>query len=247
MRDDGRKFDELREIRIIPRASRYAEGSVLIEAGATRLFCTASVESPVPKWLQGSGQGWVTAEYGMLPRSTHDRIKRDRAAGSGRTHEISRLIGRSLRAAVDLKALGEKQIIVDCDVLQADGGTRTLAVSGGFVAMALALEELMVRGEIKSLPLKSAVAAVSVGIVRGKPLLDLCYEEDSQADTDMNIVTLFPSQRFAEIQGTAEGHPFTTEELHELIALGRKGCESIFEIQSSHLGGIFKTLRSKSG
>ena len=188
MRTDGRLPEQMRTIEMIPDFSKYAEGSVLIKFGETHVLCNASVEPTVPKWLQGSGQGWVTAEYGMLPRSTHSRIRRDKALTGGRTLEISRLISRALRAAVDLKQLGERQINIDCDVLQADGGTRTAAISGGFVALAKALEFLNKKGEIKSLPIKNYVAAVSVGLTQTEALLDLNYDEDSNIDTDMNFV-----------------------------------------------------------
>lgn len=237
MRRDGRNYDELREIKITPSVSRYAEGSVLIEAGNTKVLCTASAEPNIPRWRQGSGSGWITAEYGMLPRSTHDRMNRERTSNSGRSQEISRLIGRSLRSAVDLKKLGEKQLVVDCDVLQADGGTRTLAITGGFVALTLAFQELLIQGELTQIPLKHCVSAVSVGMIGETPHLDLCYEEDSEADTDMNFVVTQPGG-FAEIQGTAEGQPFSHQQLNLMIALANKGCEKLFVYQKEILDKI---------
>lgn len=239
MRIDGRTADQLRTIKITPDVTRYAEGSALIEMGETKVLCTASVETGVPKWLQGSEKGWITAEYGMLPRSTHTRINREKAASSGRTQEISRLIARSLRAAVDLRALGEKQITVDCDVLQADGGTRTAAISGGFVALALALGKLKVAGLLSTVPLKTYVAAVSVGLDESsQALLDLCYEEDARVATDMNFV-MTAEGAFVEIQGTAEGHPFTREEMNRLTDFADKGCRSIFAAQAAIVGPVF--------
>lgn len=227
MRTDGRKNTEIRAITITPNVLRYAEGSVQIDMGNTRIICSATVEPGVPKWLMGQGSGWVSAEYGMLPRSTHTRIQRDKAATGGRTQEISRLIGRSLRAAIDLKALGEKQIQVDCDVIQADGGTRTAAITGGFVALGLALKFMKSQGQIPALPIKSQVAAVSVGLSRGQTLLDLNYDEDSTIDTDMNIV-MTNKKELVEIQGTAEGTAFSFNQLNEMIELAQMGCEKLF-------------------
>jgi ribonuclease PH len=237
MRIDGRTQDQLREIKITPSFTKYAEGSVLVEFGNTRVLCTATVESTIPKWLQGTHKGWVTAEYGMLPRSTHTRINRDKAANSGRTMEISRLIARSLRAVCDLRALGERSVIVDCDVLQADGGTRTAAITGGFVALALALKSLKDKGDLTSLPLLDYVAAISVGMDKTRPILDLKYEEDSEAHTDMNIV-MTGRGSFVEIQGTAEGTPFTDAELQSMLGLGRKGCQELFAVQAKVIGSF---------
>ena len=236
---DGRFPGQIRPVKITPHFTRYAEGSALIELGQTRVLCTASVETGVPKWLQGSEKGWVTAEYGMLPRSTHTRVSREKAAGSGRTQEISRLVARSLRAAVDLRALGEKMITVDCDVIQADGGTRTAAITGGFVALALALGKLHQAGLISTIPLKTYVAAISVGLSQGggQTLLDLCYEEDSQVDTDMNFV-MTGHGGFVEIQGTAEGSPFSRSELATMTDLAEAGCRELFAAQSAIIGGI---------
>jgi ribonuclease PH len=238
MRFDGRPSNQLRPVTIQPHVVRYAEGSVLIEAGHTKVICAASVEPTVPKWLHGSDKGWITAEYGMLPRSTHTRMQREKAASSGRTQEISRLIARSLRAAVDLRALGERQIVVDCDVLQADGGTRTAAITGGFVALALAIHKLKMAGLLATLPLKDYVAAVSVGLNRGQALLDLCYEEDSKISTDMNFV-MTGQGRFVEIQGTAEVDPFSSEELSSMLALAREGCAQLFHEQYKIVGEFF--------
>lgn len=238
MRIDGRTQDQLRTIKITPHITRYAEGSALIEMGNTQVLCTASVDQGVPKWLQGTEKGWVTAEYGMLPRSTHTRITREKATNSGRTQEISRLIARSLRAAVDLKRMGEKQITVDCDVIQADGGTRTAAITGGFVALALALGKLKQVGLISQLPLTRYVAATSVGLENGKGFLDLCYEEDARIGTDMNFV-MTGDGRFVEIQGTAESQPFTREEMAAMTDLAEKGCRELFAAQAEIMGHIF--------
>lgn len=238
MRLDKRKADELRKISITPEVIRYAEGSVEISMGNTRVICTASVEQNVPKWLSGSGQGWVSAEYGMLPRSTHTRMNREKAATSGRTQEISRLIGRSLRAAVDLKALGERQINVDCDVIQADGGTRTASITGGFVALALAMKFLRDQGQLASIGLKQYVGAISAGILNGESMLDLNYEEDSACGTDMNFV-MTGSGNFVEIQGTAEGQAFSKAELDQLSVLAQKGCKELFIKQAEIVGGFF--------
>lgn len=237
-RSDQRDANQLRPIKITPHYSDYAEGSVLVEFGNTRVLCTASFEAKPPPWLVGSGQGWVTAEYGMLPRSTHQRIKREKAAGSGRTQEISRLIGRSLRAAVDLQILGEKQIIVDCDVLNADGGTRTASVTGGFVALALACKKLMDVGEIKKNPLTHYVSAVSVGLAGTQGLLDLNFEEDSAISTDMNFVMTHKGH-FVEVQGTAEDQAFTKEELLAMMSLAEKGCLELFQEQAKLVSEFF--------
>lgn len=234
---DGRSFAQTRPIKITPHITRYAEGSAMIEMGGTQVLCTASVDQGVPKWLQGSEKGWVTAEYGMLPRSTHTRMSREKAASSGRTQEISRLIARSLRAAVDLRALGEKQITVDCDVIQADGGTRTAAITGGFVALALALAKLKMAGLVSTVPLREYVSAVSVGLGPDGTLLDLCYEEDSQIGTDMNFV-MTSSGRFVEIQGTAEGTPFSRQEMSQMTDLAAQGCRALFMAQAEIIGSI---------
>jgi ribonuclease PH len=238
MRTDGRSPDQLRPVRITPHVSEYAEGSALIEFGKTKVLCTASFEAQTPKWLQNTGQGWITAEYGMLPRSTQDRIKRDKAANSGRTQEIARLIGRSLRAAVHLKGLGEKQITIDCDVLHADGGTRTAAVTGGFVALALALKKLHDVSEIKTIPLINYVAAISVGLQKGKPYLDLNYDEDSTIGADMNFVLTNKSE-LIEIQGTAEQEPFSKTHLLQMMDVAEKGCRELFQYQAQIIGEFF--------
>lgn len=231
MRTDGRKANELRKISFIPDVLSYAEGSVQICIGETKVICAASVEPNVPKWLMGQGSGWITAEYGMLPRSTHSRINREKAATGGRTQEISRLIGRSLRAAVNLKALGEKQIYIDCDVIQADGGTRTAAITGGFVALALALKFMKEQGQLTTIPLKNYIAAISVGLSRNGAILDLNYDEDSSIDTDMNFV-MTDKKDLVEIQGTAEGGTFSTQQLHEMLELAQSGCEKLFQEQA---------------
>lgn len=243
MRAHGRLHDHLRTVKITPHVSEYAEGSALIEFGKTRVLCTASYESKSPQWLVGSGEGWVTAEYGMLPRSTHQRMKRDKTASGGRTQEISRLIGRSLRAAVDLKALGEKQIMIDCDVINADGGTRTAAVTGGFVALALALKKLHGLSEIKSIPLVSYVSAISVGLQGSDILLDLDYDEDSAIGTDMNFV-MTDKGHFVEVQGTAESTPFSREQLNAMMDVAQKGCLELFKHQEQIVGPIFKRYQS---
>ncbi len=238
MRIDGRKYNDLRKVTITRNPNLYAEGSALVEFGHTKVLCTASVEPSVPKWLQGSGKGWVTAEYGMLPRSTSTRMKREKILESGRTMEISRLIGRSLRSVVDLKALGENQINVDCDVIQADGGTRTAAITGGFVALALALHRLKGIGTIKSLGLIDYVAAVSVGIADTQILLDLCYEEDSNVGTDSNFV-LNGKGEFIEIQGTAENGSYNEKQLLEMIKVAREGCQNLFQVQNQILKDFY--------
>lgn len=238
MRLDQRKSLELRPLTLRAEVIRHAEGSVEIAMGHTRVLCTASVEPGVPKWLSGGGSGWVTAEYGMLPRSTHTRISREKAMNSGRTQEISRLIGRSLRAAVDLKALGERQITVDCDVVQADGGTRTAAITGGFVALGLALNFLKNQGAFPKVPLNSYVAAISVGLLNGEPLLDLNYEEDAACGTDMNFV-MTNAEEFVEVQGTAEGATFTKAQLDLLSAAALEGCRELFRRQAEILNPFF--------
>ncbi|KHL55208.1 MULTISPECIES: ribonuclease PH [Xanthomonas] len=237
-RPSGRTADQLRPVRIERAFTRHAEGSVLVSFGDTRVLCTASVENRVPGFLRGKGEGWVTAEYGMLPRSTHTRSDREAARGKqgGRTLEIQRLIGRALRACVDRNALGERTITLDCDVLQADGGTRTAAITGAYVALADAVNLLLKRGDIKKHPLIGAVAAVSVGIYRGEPVLDLDYPEDSDCDTDMNVV-MNDGGGFIELQGTAEGHAFRREELNALLSLAEKGVGELFALQRAALAG----------
>jgi ribonuclease PH len=232
MRADSRADDQLRPVRITRNFTRHAEGSVLVEFGDTRVICTASVEETVPGFLKGKGQGWVTAEYGMLPRSTGSRMRREAAAGkqTGRTQEIQRLIGRSLRAVVDLAALGERQILIDCDVIQADGGTRTASITGAWVALADAIDGLIAVGKLTASPLRDHVAAVSVGIVGGQALLDLDYPEDSGCETDMNVV-MTGDGRFIEIQGTAEGVPFSRDEMNHLLDLAGKGIAALISLQ----------------
>jgi ribonuclease PH len=236
MRADGRQPDQLRPVRITPNYLVTAEGSALIEAGYTRVLCAATIEETVPQFLRGGGKGWVTAEYAMLPRSTVTRSPREVAKGrpSGRTHEIQRLIGRSLRSVVNLAALGERSVIVDCDVIQADGGTRTAAITGAFVALALALKQLMSFGTLKTWPIREHLAATSVGIVDGEVVLDLCYEEDSRAEVDMNIV-LTESGQFVELQATAEKLPFSDAQLESMIRLGRRGTQQLIELQKQIL------------
>jgi ribonuclease PH len=235
-RPSGRRPEELRQVRFEPGFTRHAEGSVLAEFGATRVLCTASVEESVPSFLRGQTQGWVTAEYGMLPRATHTRTAREAARGrqTGRTQEIQRLIGRSLRATVDLKALGERTVTLDCDVLQADGGTRTAAISGAWVALVLAVESLVRAGDLRRQPLHGQVAAVSVGIFGGAPVLDLDYAEDGQAETDMNVV-MNDAGAFIELQGTAEGHAFRRDELDRMLGLATAGVAEIMRIQRQAL------------
>ena len=235
-RPSERQADELRNIRITRGYTKHAEGSVLVEFGDTRVLCTASVDEGVPPFLRGKGQGWVTAEYGMLPRATHTRSPREAARGkqSGRTQEIQRLIGRSLRAAVDMAALGERTVTIDCDVLQADGGTRTAAITGAYLALADACESLRARGLLSAIPLHGQVAAVSVGIVRGVPVLDLDYREDSEAETDMNVV-MNNGGAFIEVQGTAEGHAFRRHELDALLNLAASGIGELCALQAQAL------------
>ncbi|KHD88341.1 MAG: ribonuclease PH [Bdellovibrio sp. ArHS] len=239
MRADGRLFDQLRQVKITPHVSEYAEGSCIVEFGKTKVLCTATYESKAPQWLMGTGAGWVTAEYGMLPRSTHTRIKREKSMTGGRTQEISRLIGRSLRAAVDLKLLGEKQIIVDCDVLNADGGTRTASVTGGFVALALACKKLVDVSEIKTFPLINYVSAISVGLHNNNVFLDLNYDEDSAIGTDMNFV-MTDKGHFVEVQGTAEHTPFSREQLFTMMDVAEKGCRELFIHQASVVNEIYR-------
>jgi ribonuclease PH len=241
MRSDKRPSDELRETTITPHYLDHAEGSVLIQAGKTRVICTASVEDRVPPFLRNSGKGWVTAEYGMLPRATNTRMQREATAGKvgGRTQEIQRLIGRSLRAVTHLPALGERTIWIDCDVIQADGGTRTASITGAFVALALAIEKLRARDVIKTMPLSDFVAATSVGIVDGESLLDLAYEDDSRADVDMNIVKT-GNGRFIEVQGTAEAMPFGRDALMQLLDLADVGIAQLVDKQRAIVGHLIK-------
>jgi ribonuclease PH len=236
MRPSARRTDELRSVRITRQYTRHAEGSVLIEFGDTKVLCTASVEENVPPFLKGKGQGWVTAEYGMLPRSTHTRMRREAAQGkqSGRTQEIQRLIGRSLRAVVDLAALGERQIVIDCDVIQADGGTRTASITGAFVALADAINGLIAAGKLSASPIREHVAAISVGVYKGTAVLDLDYPEDSDCETDMNVV-MTGSGKFVEVQGTAEGEAFSRAEMNTLLDLAEKGISELISMQKTAL------------
>ena len=236
-RPSGRAFDQLRDVRIERQFTKHAEGSVQISFGDTRVLCTATVENRVPGFLRGKGEGWVTAEYGMLPRSTNERMNREAASGKqgGRTLEIQRLIGRSLRACVDRRALGERSITLDCDVLQADGGTRTAAITGAYVALCDAITLLRKRGDLTRNPILGAIAAISVGIYQGQPVLDLDYAEDSNCDTDMNVV-MNDGGGFIELQGTAEGHAFRREELDALLALAGKGVTELVAMQRAALG-----------
>jgi ribonuclease PH len=232
LRLDGRAWDQLRSIKLTPDFIPVAEGSVLIEIGQTRVICTATLDEGVPSFLKGSGKGWVTAEYGMLPRATEQRTARESTRGrqSGRTLEISRLIGRSLRAITDQQKLGERTVWLDCDVIQADGGTRTASITGAYIAIGLAFERMVATGILKTIPLCDSVAATSVGLIAGNPMLDLCYEEDSQAEVDMNVV-MTGSGRFVEVQATAEGKPFAASELDQLLALAAGGIRSLTEHQ----------------
>jgi ribonuclease PH len=237
-RPSGRATDELRQITIERNYTAHAEGSVLISSGNTKVLCNASVETNIPRFLKGKGQGWITAEYGMLPRSTNSRMGREAARGkqSGRTQEIQRLIGRSLRAAVDLKLLGEHSITLDCDVIQADGGTRTAAITGAYVALADAIEYMLENKMIKKNPIARQIASVSVGIYEGTPVLDLDYPEDSTAETDMNVI-MDINGNFIEVQGTAEGAPFSPDEMNSMIALASKGINELIEKQTAALEG----------
>ncbi|MPQ76421.1 ribonuclease PH [Hydrogenovibrio sp. JE_KL2] len=236
MRPSGRQTDEMRAVRLTKNFTKHAEGSVLIEFGDTKVICTATVEEKIPPFLKGQGKGWVTAEYGMLPRSTGTRMRREASAGKqgGRTVEIQRLIGRSLRAGVDLVKLGERSITIDCDVIQADGGTRTASITGGFAAMALALDTLIKDGSLTENPLIQNVASVSVGVYQGTPVLDLDYAEDSTAETDMNLV-MTEDGRFIEVQGTAEAEPYSLEEMNAMLALGAKGIKKLIQKQKAML------------
>jgi ribonuclease PH len=233
-RADGRRATELRPIRIVPGFLPPAEGSVLIETGATRVVCTATVQEGVPPFLKGKGRGWVTAEYAMLPRSSPERIERERRGPGGRTHEIQRLVGRSLRAVVDMTALGERSVLIDCDVLQADGGTRTASITGGYVALVLALERIRASGAVSRLAVSGSVAAVSAGIVDGRVLLDLPYEEDHRAEVDLNVV-MTGAGRFVEVQGTAEGKSFTPAQLDRMLAVAQGGLRTLASLQRETL------------
>jgi ribonuclease PH len=246
-RPDGRQPDQLRPVSFEPGFTRYAEGAVLASFGHTRVLCTASVEDGVPPFMRGQGRGWITAEYGMLPRATHTRSRRESAQGkqTGRTQEIQRLIGRSLRAAADLAALGERTITIDCDVLQADGGTRTAAISGGYVALVLAVESLRRRGALAASPIHGQVAAISVGICRGVPVLDLDYAEDGSAETDMNVV-MNDAGAFIELQGTAEGHAFRREELDAMLVLASTGIRSILATQEAAVASVRSAAPGRS-
>lgn len=236
MRPSGRAVDQLRDLKITRNFTKHAEGSVLIECGDTKVICTATLVPGVPRFLKGKGQGWITAEYGMLPRSTHSRVDREAARGkqTGRTVEIQRLIGRSLRAAVDLKKLGEHTITIDCDVIQADGGTRTASITGGFVALADAVKKLVEKKKIKENPIVSQIAAISVGVYKGEPVLDLDYPEDSNAETDMNVI-MNDKGGFIEIQGTAEGEAFSDEHMMGMLKVARKGINEILQAQRDAL------------
>lgn len=239
MRPSGRKASQMRELRFIPDFTKHAEGSVLASFGDTQVLCTASIEERIPTWLRNSGRGWVTGEYGMLPRATHTRSGREASRGKqgGRTVEIQRLIGRSLRAVTDLEALGERSVTLDCDVIQADGGTRTASISGAYVALAIAMKRLENAGGISKTPLHGQVAAISVGIYRGTPVLDLDYAEDAEAETDMNIV-MNDAGRFIEVQGTAEGHAFTDDEFDAMISLARAGISDIIAAQNETIASV---------
>ncbi|MEW6727187.1 MAG: ribonuclease PH [Bacillota bacterium] len=242
-RFDGREAAEMRPVKITRHYNKYAEGSVLVEMGGTRVICTATVDDKVPPFLKGQGKGWVTAEYGMIPRATEVRVAREASKGKqgGRTLEIQRLIGRSLRAVVDLEALGERTIIIDCDVIQADGGTRTASITGSFVALADACHALVSSGVIPKMPVKDFVAAISVGIVDGQPVLDLAYAEDSAAEVDMNVV-MTGEGRFVELQGTGEEATFSREEVDQLLALAEKGISDLIKYQREVLGSVGETI-----
>lgn len=239
MRTDRRKPKQLRPLRITPRYIKTAEGSVLIEMGDTKVICTAKMEERVPPFLRNSGKGWITAEYGMLPGSSQERIGRESSRGrvGGRTHEIQRLIGRSLRAITDLRSLGERTVWIDCDVIQADGGTRTAAITGAYVALGEAMRSWQKRGIIAQYPIKDSVAAVSIGIVDGRILLDLCYEEDSKAQVDMNFV-MTGSGKFIEVQGTAESAPFTKKQMDNMAAIAQQGIKELLKVQKQVLAGL---------
>lgn len=235
--DQSRSTDQLRDIRMTPGFVGSADGSVLIECGRTRVLCNATMLPEVPRWMKGKGTGWVTAEYSLLPQSTNERVERERKSLSGRTQEIQRLIGRSLRAGVDLVALGERAIIVDCDVIEADGGTRTASIVGGFVALCLALQKIKARENLDAKVIRHAISAISVGLLDKVPLLDLCYIEDSKADVDMNVV-MCDGKTFVEVQGTGEHGSYTREEMNAMLDLGEKGCREILTKQMALIGTL---------
>ena len=236
MRPSGRKQEQLRSVKLTPNFTKHAEGSILVEFGDTQVICTASIEENVPPFLKGQGKGWVTAEYGMLPRSTGTRMRREASAGKqgGRTLEIQRLIGRALRAAVDLSKLGERTIFIDCDVIQADGGTRTASITGGFVALAMAIETLMEQGKLTDNPILRYVASISVGVYQGEVVVDLDYAEDSNADTDMNLV-MAENGDFIEVQGTAEAEPFSMAQMNQMLQMGQNAIFELIQIQKQSL------------
>ncbi len=238
-RDNGRNYDELRPVKFTRNYTKYAQGSVLVEMGETKVICTATIEDRVPPFLKNSGKGWITAEYSMLPSSTQGRKVRESSRGKveGRTQEIQRLIGRALRSVVDLDALGERTLWIDCDVIQADGGTRTASITGAFVALVDALNKLKEEGHLEYIPVRNFVSAVSVGIIEGKPMLDLCYTEDSTAKVDMNIV-MTDKGEFVEVQGTGEEAPFTRQDLMDLLSLGEKGNTELIKLQKNILGAL---------
>ncbi|KJJ85120.1 ribonuclease PH [Candidatus Omnitrophus magneticus] len=241
MRSDGRLFNELRKITVTPNYLKHAEGSCLIEFGDTKVLCSASVDNVVPQFLKGQGKGWVSSEYGMIPRSCLVRVPREATKGqkTGRTHEIQRLIGRSMRMACDVDALGERTIWLDCDVIQADGGTRCASITGSFIALMLALEKMRKDKILKTIPFKSFISAVSVGMVDGEPRLDLSYEEDSKAEVDFNVV-MSDAKKFVEIQGTSEAEPFSRQDMDAMLDLARRGIEELIKIQEGILGGVIK-------
>lgn len=247
MRSNGRKADELRSVTIITNTNKYAEGSVLIEVGDTKVLCTATVDEKVPPFMKGKGKGWVTAEYSMLPRATQTRNQREANRGklTGRTMEIQRLIGRALRSVTDLQALGERTIMLDCDVLQADGGTRTTSVTGSFIAMAIAIDKLTSQNRLNKYPVTDFLASISVGIMQGGILLDLDYEEDSSAKVDMNVV-MTGQGKFVEVQGTGEESPFSSEELNGLLTVAKKGISEMIELQKKALGPIAEKIAAYS-
>ncbi|MDO7906925.1 ribonuclease PH [Paenibacillus sp. JX-17] len=247
MRSNGRNSDQLRPVTLTANVNKYAEGSVFIQVGDTKVMCTATVEERVPPFMKGQGKGWVTAEYSMLPRATHSRNQRESARGklTGRTMEIQRLIGRALRSVVDLPALGERTITLDCDVIQADGGTRTTSITGAFVAMAMAMNKLSQQNKLSTFPITDFLASVSVGVVNGTPVLDLNYDEDSKAKVDMNVV-MTGAGKFVELQGTGEDSPFDREELNQLISLGELGIQEMISHQKEILGPIADKITQRS-
>lgn len=246
MRSNGRKAEDIRPTTIITNTNKFAEGSVTIEVGDTKVICTATVDEKVPPFMKGQGKGWITAEYSMLPRATQTRNQREAARGklTGRTMEIQRLIGRSLRSVVDLHALGERTITLDCDVIQADGGTRTASITGSFVAMTMAIHKIAEQHKLAVFPITDFLAAVSVGVVQEEPVCDLNYEEDSQAKVDMNVI-MTGSGKFVEVQGTGEESPFTRDELNQLLALGEQGVKQLVELQRSTLGAVANKIDAR--